>query len=125
MNKYSVVVVAAALALGSFGAIADDKSPSTYTPQEAAKAKADRAAAKEAWAKMTPEEKAAAKKARKEQKLKQETKTEDVGNPPSGPQKADAITKNAAATKSDPKALPDTKSKQEAMKQQEKKASGQ
>jgi hypothetical protein len=49
----------------------------------------------------------------------------EVGNIPSGSQKAEAISKNAAATKSDPKALPDTKAKQEALTQQEKKSSGQ
>jgi len=122
MKTLFATAVAAALALGAFGAMADDKTPSSVTPQEQAKMKADRAAQREAWAKMTPEEKAAAKKAQKEQKQKQVSQAEKVGNPPSGPQKAADIAKTTAATKSDPKALPDAKARQEALKQQEKTA---
>ena len=48
-----------------------------------------------------------------------------VGNIPSGPEKAEAITKNAQATKSDPKALPTKEAKQKALSEQEKKSSGQ
>jgi hypothetical protein len=125
MEKWFVAIIATGFALGSVAAIADDKTPSSVTPQGQAKMKADRAAAREAWAKMTPEEKAAARKARKEQKRKQMSKTEEVGNPPGGPQTAAEMAKTTAATKSDPKPLPDAKAKQEALKQQEKKSSGQ
>jgi len=124
-HKSFVAVIGVAFVLGSAVAFADDKTPSTYTPDEQAKAKAERDAARAARAKMTPEEKKAAKEARKRQKQKEVSQDISVGNIPSGPQKADAITKNAQATKSDPKPLPDAKSKQEALKQQTNKPTGQ
>ena len=122
MNKLFAAAVAFVFALGSVVALADDKTPTPApTKEEQAKLKAERAAAKEARAKMTPEEKKAARAA----KRKQETGAENVGNIPSGPQKAEAITTNAKATKSDPKALPTKEDKQKALKEQEKKSSGQ
>ena len=75
----------------------------------------------EAKAKQTAEEKKAARAA----KQKQEAQVEQVGNIPSGPQKAEAIGKNTAATKSDPKALPTKEDKQKALNEQAKKSSGQ
>ena len=124
-HKLLAAVVAAAFALGSVAAFADDKTPSNITPQEQAKLKAERDAAKAANAKLTPEEKAAAKKTKAKQKQKEVSQEISAGNIPSGPQKAEAITSNAAATKSDPKPLPDAKSKQEALKQQTNKPTGQ
>ena len=122
MNKLFAAAVAFVFALGSVVALADDKTPTPpITKEEQAKLKAERAAAKEAKAKQTAEEKKAARAA----KQKQEKQVENVGNLPSGPQKAEAIEKNAAATKSDPKALPTKEEKQKALKEQEKKSSGQ
>jgi hypothetical protein len=124
MRKHRLLaaVIAAAFALGSVAAFADDKTPSNVTPEDQAKMKADRDAAKAARAKMTPEEKRAAKQARKQQKQKEMSKVEQAGNPqPDGKD----ISKSAAATKSDPKALPDAKSKQDALKQQTNKPTGQ
>jgi hypothetical protein len=115
-------VIAAAFALGSVAAFADDKTTSNVTPEEQAKMKADRDAAKAKKAKMTPEEKQAAKKSKHQAKQKEMTHIEKTGNPqPDGKD----ISNAAAATKSDPKALPDAKSKQEALKQQTTKPTGQ
>ena len=125
MNKSFAAAVAFAFALGPVAALADDKTPSNITPEEQAKLKADRAAAKAAAAKLTPEEKKAAKQAKAKQRQTEESQVEKVGNIPSGPQKAEAIGKNATATKSDPKALPTKESKQKALTEQEKKSSGQ
>lgn len=120
MNKLLIALTAGAFALGSVAALADDKTPAA--PVDQAKLKAERDAAKAAQAKMTPEEKAAAKKAKRAAKQKEETQIEKVGNIPSGPQKAEALKKNVDATKGDPKALPDAKAKQEALKETTKKA---
>jgi hypothetical protein len=122
MNRLFTAAVAIAFAFGSAFAFADDKTTTApLTKEEQAKLKAERAAAKEAKAKQTAEEKKAARAA----KQTQEKQVEAVGNIPSGPQKAEAIGKNAAATKSDPKALPTKEDKQKALKEQEKKSSGQ
>src|SRR6266581_1906343 len=123
MNKLLAALIAGTFALGSIVAMADDKTPAQ--PVDQAKLKADREAAKTAKAQMTPEEKSAAKKAKRKQKEQEEAQVEKVGNIPSGPQKAEALKKSVDATKTDPKALPDAKAKQEALKQQEKKSSGQ
>ena len=123
MNKMIAALVAGAFALGSIAALADDKTPAA--PVDQAKLKAEKDAAKAAAAKMTPEEKAAAKKAKRAKKQTEEAQVEKAGNIPGGPQKAEAIKKNVDATKSDPKALPTAADKQKALKEQEKKASGQ
>jgi hypothetical protein len=120
MNKLLIALTAGAFALGSVAALADDKTPAA--PVDQAKLKAERDAAKAAAAKMTPEEKAAAKKAKRAAHQKEEAQVEKVGNIPSGPQKAEALKKNLDATKGDPKALPDAKAKQEALKETTKKA---
>ena len=120
MNKLLAALIAGTFALGSIAAMADDKTPAQ--PVDQAKLKADREAAKAAKAQMTPEEKSAAKKAKRKQKQQEEAQVEKVGNIPSGPQKAEALKKNVDATKGDPKALPDAKAKQEALKETTKKA---
>jgi len=127
MRKHELLtaVIAAAFALGSVAAFADDKTPNPVTPEATAKSKAERDAAKAANAKLTPEEKQAAKQAKSKKKQAEVSQEIATGNIPSGPQKADAITKNAQATKSDPKQLKDAKSRQEALKQQEKQGPGQ
>jgi hypothetical protein len=123
MKKLLIALTVGAFALGSIAAFADDKTPAA--PVDQAKMKADRDAAKAAAAKMTPEEKAAAKKAKRAKKHKEMSKIEQEGNPAPGTADAAAMKKNYEATKNDPKALPDAKAKQEALKQQEKKSSGQ
>jgi hypothetical protein len=128
MNKLFVAIVVGAFALGSLPAMAQlpgavpqgEKTPPQ--PVDQAKLKAERDAAKAEAAKMTPEEKKAAKKAKRKQKQQEETQVEKIGNIPSGPQKAEALKKNVDATKGDPKALPDAKAKQEALKETTKKA---
>ena len=120
MNKLIAALVASAFALGSATAMADDKTPAQ--PVDQAKLKAEKAKAKADAAMMTPEEKKAAKKAKRKQKQQEEAQVEKVGNIPSGPQKAEALKKNVDATKGDPKALPDAKAKQEALKETTKKA---
>ena len=132
MNKLLVAIVVGAFALGSVAATAQvqgaqvpqgEKTPPQ--PVDQAKLKAERDAAKAAKAQMTPEEKKAAKKAKRKQKEQEEAQVEKVGNIPSGPQKAEALKKSVDATKSDAKALPTPADKQKALKEQEKKASGQ
>lgn len=116
-RRLIVALAAGAVALGSLVAWADDKTPAE--PVDQAKLKAERDAAKAANAKMTPEEKAAAKKARHTKKQKEMAHIEKVGNP-NAPAKSEALSKSVEATKNDPKALPDAKARQEALKAQEK-----
>ncbi len=126
MNKLLVGLIAGAFALGSVAATAQmpqgDKTPAA--PVDQAKMKADREAAKAERAKMTAEEKAAAKQAKRKQKEKEEAQIEKVGQS-TGPGKAAALKRSVDATKGDPKALPDAKAKQEALKEQTKKGTGQ
>ena len=132
MSKVLAFLIAATFALVS--AVAMAQVPGAQVPQgektppqpvDQAKLKAERDAAKAEAAKMTPEEKKAAKRAKRQQKQKEVTQVEKAGNIPSGPQKAEALKKNVDETKGDAKALPDKKARQEALKQQEKKSSGQ
>ncbi|HEV8554324.1 MAG TPA: hypothetical protein VGR65_13225 [Casimicrobiaceae bacterium] len=67
MNRLFVGLLGSAFAFGSVAAMADDKTPAQ--PDDKAKLKADKDAAKPAAAKMTPEEKAAARKAARAKKL--------------------------------------------------------
>jgi len=120
MNKLLAALIAGTFALGSIAVMADDKTPAQ--PVDQAKLKAEKAKAKADAAMLTPEEKKAAKKAKRKQKQQEEAQVEKVGNIPSGPQKAEALKKNVDATKNDPKALPDAKAKQEALKETTKKA---
>jgi hypothetical protein len=123
MNKLLAALIATTFVWASATALADDKTPPQ--PVDQAKLKAERDAAKAAEAKMTPEEKAATKKAKRAKKTKEEAQIEKSGNIPSGPQKAEALKKNVEATKNDPKALPTKEAKQKALKEQEKQSSGQ
>ena len=67
MNRLFVGLLGSALAFNSVAAMADDK---TYAqPDDKAKLKAEKDAAKAAAAKMTPEEKAAARKTARAKKL--------------------------------------------------------
>lgn len=122
ISKLFAAAIAATFVFGSLGAFADDKTSSNVSPGEQAKMKADKDAAKAKNAKMTPEEKQAAKKTRHQKKQKEMTQIETAGNPqPDGKD----ISKAAAASKSDPKALQDNKARQEALKQQSKQSTGQ
>ena len=122
MNKLLMALTVGVFALGSIAAFADDKTPAA--PVDQAKLKADRDAAKADAAKMTPEEKAAAKKAKRAARQKEETQIEKVGQP-NAPAKEETRKKSVDATKGDPKALPTKEDKQKALKEQEKKSSGQ
>jgi hypothetical protein len=122
MNKLLIALTVGAFALGSVAALADDKTPAA--PVDQAKLKADRDAAKAAAAKMTPEEKAAAKKTKRAARQKEEAQIEKVGQP-NAPAKEETRKKSVDATKGDPKALPTKQDKQKALKEQEKKSSGQ
>jgi hypothetical protein len=122
MNRTYAVSMAALFALVSASALADDKS--APQPVDQAKLKAERDAAKAAQANMTPEEKAAAKKAKRGKKQQELNVAEKVGQP-NAPAKSEALQKSVEATKNDPKALTTKEEKQKALKDQEKKSSGQ
>lgn len=124
MNKLLIAATAALFAFASAGALAQGDKTAPQ-PVDEAKMKAERDAANAAQAKMTPEEKAAAKKAKRAKKQKELSKVEKEGNPAPGTQDAAAMKKNYEATKNDPKALPTKEAKQKALKEQEKKSSGQ
>ena len=68
MNKKLIAALfAGAFAFASVSAFADDKTPPT--PVDQAKLKAERDAAKAKWAAMTPEQKAATRKAMQDKKV--------------------------------------------------------
>ena len=127
MNKLIAVLIAGIFALGSVAAMAQIPAGEKTPPQpvDQAKLKAEKDAAKAAAAAMTPEEKAAARKAKRAKKQQEAgaiTKQADTGDKMAQQQKEKA---DAAAAKGQPKALPDAKAKQDALKEQTKKASGQ
>ena len=101
MSKTLAMLIAGVLALAPLFALADDRTPSTATPDEQAKMKQDAAAKKAAWAKMTPEEKKAAKKAKDAEHLKYENTIEGITQNP-GEQRNMGINKSAAASKAGP-----------------------
>ena len=101
MNKTSAILIAGIFALASMSAFADDRTPSTATPEEQARMKQDAAARKAALAKMTPEEKAAAKKARNAEHLKYQDTIENITQNP-GESRNMGISKSAAASKAGP-----------------------
>jgi hypothetical protein len=119
MKKLLPILTAGAFALGSVAAMAQDKTPAQPVDQKALKAEKDKAKADAA--KMTPEEKAAAKKAKGAKKQKDMVQIEKAGQP-NAPAKNEATDKTMAATKGDPKPLPDKKARQEALKETTKKA---
>jgi uncharacterized membrane protein len=125
MNKFIAVLIAGTFALGSVAAMADDKTPAQ--PVDQAKLKAEKAAAKADAAKMTPEEKAAARKAKRaarQKELDTTAKSQQEGGA-TAKVKAEDAAKEAKDSKGQPKALPTAADKQKALKEQEKKASGQ
>jgi hypothetical protein len=79
MNKLLAALVVGAFALGSLPALAQDKTQSfILTPGEQARLKTERDAAKAKWAAMTPEEKAATKKAASGKRRSELTTVEEM-----------------------------------------------
>jgi len=94
-------VIVAMLCLAPLAASADDKTPSDATASEQAKMKKDADARKAANAKMTPEQKAAAKKARDAERLKYEDTIENMTQNPKEKRNM-GINKSAADSKAGP-----------------------
>ena len=122
MSKLLAVLFAGMFALASAVAMAqvpsgDKTATPTPTPEERAKMKAEHDAAEAAAAKMTPEQKAAAKKAKRAKKHKELSQIEKHGNP-NAVAKAESTRKSADATKNDPKALQTNAEHQKALKTQ-------
>src|SRR3989442_8456262 len=96
MNKLIAMLIAGAFALGSVAAMADDKTPATPVDQKALKAEKDKAKADAS--KMTPEEKAAARKAKRAARQKEldtsATTQQEGGASPKA--QADAAAKDTA-----------------------------
>jgi hypothetical protein len=114
MKKLIIALCASALALGSIMALADDKTPAE--PVDQAKLKAERQKAKAEKAKMTPEEKKAAR-AKHQAETSATAAQGDTGNKMQQQKEEKAA---AAASKGQPKALPTKEAKQKALKEQEK-----
>jgi hypothetical protein len=101
MNKTFAILTAGALALASASASADDRTPDNVTPAEQAKMKQEADARKAAIAKMTPEQRAAARKARHAEALKyQDTIDKLTQNPME--ERNMSINRSAAASKAGP-----------------------
>ena len=101
VNKPLVALIAAGLAFASVSVFADDKTPTKITAEDQAKLKAEAADKKAADAKMTKEEKAAARKAANIKKRADESRMEKIGD--TGSQlKAAEDTKATAASKMAP-----------------------
>ena len=79
MNKLIAALAVGAFAFGSLPALAQDKTQSfILTPGEQARLKTERDAAKAKWAAMTPEEKAAMKKAASGKRRSELTTVEEM-----------------------------------------------
>ena len=79
MKKLLAALVVGAFAFGSLPALAQDKTQSfVLTPGEQARLKTERDAAKAKWAAMTPEEKAAMKKAASGKRRSELTTVEEM-----------------------------------------------
>ena len=101
MNKLLLALIAGAFALGSVSVFADDKTPAKIGAEEQARLKAEAADKKAADAKMTKEEKMAAKKAANLKKRADESRMEKIGD--TGSQlKAAEDAKATAASKTAP-----------------------
>jgi hypothetical protein len=126
MNKLIAVLIAGIFALGSVAAMAQVPQGEKTPPQpvDQAKLKAEKDAAKAAKAKMTPEEKAADKKAKRAARQAELAATQKSGQEGGASPQAKAAegAKAAADSKAQPKALPTKEDKQKALKEQEKKA---
>jgi hypothetical protein len=79
MNKLLAALAVGAFAFGSLPALAQDKTQSfILTPGEQARLKTERDAAKAKWAAMTPEEKAAMRKAASGKRRSELTTVEEM-----------------------------------------------
>jgi hypothetical protein len=101
MNKTFAILTAGAFALASASAFADDQTPASVTPAEQAKMKQEADAKRAAMAKMTPEQRAAAKKARAAEMLKYEDTMEKITQNPKEARNM-GINKSAADSKAGP-----------------------
>jgi hypothetical protein len=119
MNKLIVALCASAFAFGSVSALAgNDMKP--LSKMETQEAKAAREAAKAKWAKMTPDEQAAAKKAARAKKQADLTALDTVANSNMSFDAAQAK-KDAAASKAQP--VPTKQERQQMGTSMDKKAS--
>ena len=101
MNKTFAILTAGAFVLVSGSAFADDQTPASVTPAEQAKMKQEADAKKAAMAKMTPEQRAATKKARAAETLKYEDTMEKITQNPKESRNM-GINKSAADSKAGP-----------------------
>ena len=101
MSKTSVALVAGALALAPLLAFADDQTPWITTPAEQAKVEEEAVAKKAAFANMTPEERAAARKASDAEHQKYLNTVLDLTQNP-GESRNMGINRSAAASKAGP-----------------------
>ncbi|HSS69677.1 MAG TPA: hypothetical protein VLQ46_03380 [Casimicrobiaceae bacterium] len=100
MKKLLIALCAGGVALSSALAFADDQTAPDYTQSEQAKMKQEADAKAAAYAKMTPEEKKAATKARRAKALANENKIESATQNPQG--RNMGISKSAADSKAGP-----------------------
>ena len=101
MSKAFAMLIAGVVALAPLFAFADDRTPSNANPEEQAKMKQEGDAKKAAAAKMTPEQKKAARKARDAERQKyQDTTIKMTQNPDESCNMG--INKSAAASKAGP-----------------------
>ena len=103
MTRTVLAVIVAMLCLAPLAASADDKTPSDATASEQAKMKKEAEARKAANAKMTPEQKAVARKARNAERLKYENTIENITQNPKENRNM-GINKSAADSKAGPTA---------------------
>lgn len=101
MSKTSAILIAGAFALAPLFVFADDRTPSDVTTAEQAKMKQAADAKKSAFTKMTPEERAAARKASDAEHLAYENMIEKITQNP-GESRNININKSAAASKAGP-----------------------
>jgi len=122
MNKLLVALFASAFALISASALAQpDNTMQPLSKMDTQDAKAARAAAQEKWAKMTPQEQAAAKKAARAKKLADANAIDMIAN--DNMQYVPPTKAEAAASKEVPK--PTKEQRQKDLSEQAKKSSGQ
>src|SRR5262249_37491347 len=103
MNRILTALLAGAVTLAPVFALADDQTPSGFTRAEQSKMRQEADANKVATAKMTAEERAAAKKAQDAERLKYENTIEKITQNP-GDSRNMGINKAAAASSAGPAA---------------------
>jgi hypothetical protein len=121
MNKLLVALFATAFGFISMSAMADDSSMKPLSKMETNEAKAARAAAKEQWAKMTPDEQAAAKKAARGKKQADQTAIDRIAQE-SGSMKYDTQQGKMDAAKSKEQPKPTKAQREQDLNATEKKA---